>query len=153
MERNTIALVADAMGRPPREGVIPDSMMVLAEFERSIGHTPGIVALLLSTADGRTVANHTLQGSDPRRLAAMSHSFLTMGETMAKELGMSSAGHATVQTGGGNIVLVRIEGTVPLTLAAAGQADTTLAALLFAARECAVRIRSAWLMQTAKQIA
>lgn len=153
MERNTIALVADAMGRPPKEEMIPDSLMVLAEFERSIGNTPGIVALLLSTADGRTVANHTMQGSDPRRLAAMTNSFLTLGETMAKELGMSSAGHATVQTGSGNIVLVRIEGTVPLTLAAAGKADTTLATLLFAARECAVRIRTSWLMRTAKQLA
>lgn len=150
MERNTIALVADAMGRPPREEVIPDSQMVLAEFERAIATTPGIVALLLSTADGRTVANHSLIGSDPRRLAAMTNSFLTLGETMAKELGMSAAGHATVQTGDGNIVLVRIEGSVPLTLAAAGRSDTTLATLLFAARECAVRIRTTWLMRTAK---
>ena len=153
MERNTIALVADAMGRPPKDEVIPDSLMVLAEFERSIGITPGIVALLLSTADGRTVANHSLLGSDPRRLAAMTNSFLTLGETMAKELGMSSAGHATVQTGDGNSVLVRIPGAVPLTLAAAGKADTSLATLLYAARECAVRIRATWQMHASKSVA
>ena len=141
MQRNTMALLANSMSKSRSESLFSDSAAVLREFERAIHLTPSITALLLSTADGRAVADVSNIPVDPRRLAAMTNSFLTLGETMAKELGMAAADHATVRTPDGNMVLIRIDAAQPLTLTSIGRSDATLATLLFATRECAHRIR------------
>ncbi len=135
-----MAMVADSMGKPAQASALPAPIAVLQEFERAVALTPSIIVLLLSTADGRAIAEKSSLSADPRRVAAMTNSFLTLGETMAKELGLAAADHATVRTADGNVVLIRIEGPQPLTLAAVGKSDATLATLLFAARECASRI-------------
>mgnify|MGYP002712407599 CR=1 FL=1 len=62
-------------------------------------------------------------------------------DALAKEVGMSAADHATISTAHGSLVVIRINGTRPYTLAALGDQQATLAVLLFAARECAARIR------------
>lgn len=143
MQPTTMALVADSMSTTGTREALPSEADVLQEFKRTQGDTPGITVFLLSTADGRALSSHCSAAVvDPRRLAAMTNSFLTLGETMAKELGMSSADHATVRTADGNIVLVRIDGPRPLTLATVARPDTSLATLLFATRECASRIRA-----------
>ncbi|HEX7815206.1 roadblock/LC7 domain-containing protein [Dyella sp.] len=143
MQANTMAMVVDSMGKAHGDPSLPDEAAVKLEFDRTLGTTPGITVFLLSTSDGRALASYSAAlAVDPRRLAAMSNSFLTLGETMAKELGMACADHATVRTNDGNVVLVRIEGQRPLTLAAVARPDTTLATLLFATRECANRIRA-----------
>ncbi|WP_329742362.1 roadblock/LC7 domain-containing protein [Dyella sp. A6] len=111
------------------------------EFQDMSNQVPGIALILLSTADGRAVCNWTASNiADPRRLAAMTNSFLTLGETMARELGMRSAEYATVCTPGGNMVLIRINGPTPMTLAAMDDSRAALASLLFAARNCAQRV-------------
>lgn len=112
------------------------------EFERVQGRARGVTMLLLSTADGRAVTEWSHARLDPRRVAAMTNSFLTLGETLAKEIGMTSADHATISTVHGSLVVIRIDGSRPYTLAVMGGADATLAVLLFAARDCAARIRT-----------
>ena len=118
-----------------------DADAIRSEFERVQARAKGVAMLLLSTADGRAVADWTHARLDPRRVAAMTNSFLTLGETLAKEVGMSAADHATISTAHGSLVVIRINGTRPYTLAALGDQQATLAVLLFAARECAARIR------------
>ena len=51
-----------------------------------------------------------------------------------------TADYATIATRQGNMVLIRMEHAMPMTLAALGSFDTNVAVLLFAARECATRI-------------
>ncbi|WP_394004434.1 roadblock/LC7 domain-containing protein [Luteimonas sp. WGS1318] len=118
-----------------------DADAIRSEFERVQSRAKGVSMLLLSTADGRAVADWTHARLDPRRVAAMTNSFLTLGETLAKEVGMSAADHATISTGQGSLVVIRINGAKPYTLAVLGDQQATLAVLLFAARECAARIR------------
>lgn len=141
MEARTREKVISAMGEPGRVDMAGREAM-LEEFQHACARTPGISMLLLSTADGRAVADWSVQGLDPRRLAAMTNSFLTLGETVARELGMDSAEYATICTRQGNMVLIRLDLGRPMTLAAMGGADMNLAVLLFGARECATRIRA-----------
>ncbi len=140
MHTDTAGKVLSAMGN--RNHPIPQlgDEEILQEFRRAKERTPGISMLLLATADGRPLAELNEHGSDPRRLAAMTNSFLTLGETVAKELGLASAEYATIATRHGNMVLIRMAHAQPMTLAALGTFDTNVAVLLFAARECASRI-------------
>ncbi len=98
--------------------------------------------LLVSTGDGRAVAHRSYNTLDPRRLSAMSNSFLTLGETLSRELGLSTADYVTLSTSQGSMVLVRVAAGRPYTLAALGHADTSLAILLYTARDAAARIGS-----------
>lgn len=129
------------MGAAARDDAL-DTALIREEFERVQARARGVSMLLLSTADGRAVAEWTHARLDPRRVAAMTTSFLTLGETLSRELGLSVADHATVSTAQGSLVVIRIHGRRPYTLAAMGGSDATLAVLLFAARECATRIRA-----------
>ncbi len=70
----------------------------------------------------------------------MSNSFLTLGETLSRELGLTTADYVTMSTSQGSMVLVRVAAGRPYTLAALGHADTSLAILLYAARDAAARI-------------
>lgn len=140
MHTATVEKVLSVMGDRSREVPQIDRAVLLQEFQRAKDRTPGISMLLLTTADGRALAELDERGSDPRRLAAMTNSFLTLGETVVKELGLASADYATIATRQGNMVLIRMEHTMPMTLAALGSFDTNVAVLLFAARECATRI-------------
>ncbi|SEK82803.1 hypothetical protein SAMN05428989_0883 [Pseudoxanthomonas sp. GM95] len=142
MEPGTREKVINAMGDAGREDIAAGREVMLDEFRNACERTPGINMLLLSTADGRAVADWSMQGTDPRRLAAMTNSFLTLGETVARELGMSSADYATICTKQGNMVLIRLDLGRPMTLAAVGTPETNLAVLLYGARECATRIRA-----------
>ncbi len=141
MEAGTREKVINAMG-DSRQVDIAGREAMLEEFQHACARTPGISMLLLSTADGRAVADWATQQRDPRRLAAMTNSFLTLGETLARELGMDSADYATICTKHGNMVLIRLDLGRPMTLAAMGGSETNLAVLLFGARECATRIRA-----------
>lgn len=140
MDTTTIDKVLSVMGDGSREVPQIDKGMLLEEFRRAKRRTPGISMLLLTTADGRALAELVDRDSDPRRLAAMTNSFLTLGETVVKELGLASADYATIATRQGNMVLIRMDHAKPMTLAALGSFDTNVAVLLFAARECAARI-------------
>lgn len=119
-----------------------DLAAVRAEFERVQRRASVVSMLLLSTADGRAVADWTHARIDPRRIAAMTNSFLTLGETLAREAGMSAGDHATISTSEGSLVVIRVHGSRPYTLSVLGERQATLAVLLFAARECATRIRA-----------
>lgn len=114
-----------------------------AELESTHRRMPGLAMLLLSTADGRVVAHCSKSQGDARRIAAMANSFLTLGETLAREAGKSAADYATVSTGKGCLVLVRITSNKPYTLSALGTSDASLAVVLYTARECAARLRTA----------
>ena len=140
MQQATLDKVVSITARDPG-AARPDAETIRGEFERVQSRAKGVAMLLLSTADGRAVADWTNARLDPRRVAAMTNSFLTPGETLAKEVGMSAADHATISTGHGSLVVIRINGTRPYTLAVLGDHQATLAVLLFAARECAARIR------------
>lgn len=141
MRQSTMDKVV-SMGAQSRNAVVVDADIIRDEFTRVQSRAPGVTLMLLSTADGRSIADWTHAQLDPRRIAAMTNTFLTLGETLAKELGMNAADHATVSTGQGSMVVIRIHGARPYTLAVSGARDATLAVLLFAARECAARIRT-----------
>lgn len=117
-----------------------DATLIRSEFERVQSRARGVTMLLLTTADGRAVAEWSHARLDPRRVGAMTNSFLTLGETLSREVGMSAADHATISTVHGSLVVIRIDGSRPYTLAVMGGTDASLAVLLFAARDCAARI-------------
>lgn len=117
-----------------------DVAAIEAVFAQSFERERGLTLLLLSTADGRAVAQASKLDADSRRIAAMANSFLTLGETVSRELQLSDADYATICTRGGNVVLIRIAGTRPLTLTAVGRPELNLAVLLFHARDCAQRL-------------
>jgi predicted regulator of Ras-like GTPase activity (Roadblock/LC7/MglB family) len=142
VEPGTREKVISAMGEAGRDDVSVGREAMLEEFQRACERTPGISMLLLTTADGRAVADWSMLDADPRRLAAMTNSFLTLGETVARELGLASADYATICTKQGNMVLIRLDLGRPMTLAAMGTSEMNLAVLLFGARECATRIRA-----------
>ncbi|NYZ63699.1 roadblock/LC7 domain-containing protein [Luteimonas deserti] len=139
MQQATLEKIVSMSERNVQSPVDVDA--IRGEFERVQSRANGISMLLLSTADGRALADWTHARLDPRRVAAMTNSFLTLGETLAREVGMSGADHATVSTAQGSLVVVRVTGTRSCTLAVLGDPNATLAVLLFAARECASRIR------------
>lgn len=114
--------------------------LLMEELTRCKQRLPGLRTVCVSTADGRPLADLDCGDSDARRIAAMANSFLTLGETLAKEVKLSSADYATVCTSRGNIVLFRIDAPKPLTLLAMAGTDTNLALLLVATRDCAARI-------------
>ena len=101
---------------------------------------PGLSLLMLSTADGRAIAEDSSLPIDGRRLAAMANSFLTLGETVSRELALDKAEYATICTPLGNVVLIRILADSPLTLTAVADSALNLAVLLFHARECGARL-------------
>jgi len=118
-----------------------DSPALEAELDTVIDANSGISMLLVSTGDGRAIAHRSQNKLDPRRLSAMSNSFLTLGETLSRELGLTTADYVTMSTSQGSMVLVRVAADRTYTLAALGHADTSLAILLYAARDAAARIK------------
>jgi uncharacterized protein len=105
---------------------------------------PGVQMLLVSSSDGRALASETAHlQADPRRIAAMGNSFLTLGETLAREMGLSQASHVTLSTAHGNMVLVRVAGPGACTLAALADEHMPLAMLLYVARDCAAQVAAA----------
>lgn len=131
--------------RPPGSEPAPASALydvaaIEAAFEHAFARETGLTLLMLSTADGRAVAQSSKLDADSRRIAAMANSFLTLGETVSRELKLSEADYATICTRSGNVVLIRIAGSKPLTLTAVGRVELNLAVLLFHARECAQRM-------------
>jgi len=122
--------------------VTVDSRVLEAELDTVIESNVGISMLLVSTGDGRAIAYRSQNKLDPRRLSAMTNSFLTLGETLSRELGLATADYVTMSTAQGSMVLVRVSADRPYTLAALGHADTSLAILLYAARDAAARIKS-----------
>ncbi|SDY81452.1 Roadblock/LC7 domain-containing protein [Lysobacter sp. yr284] len=142
MQRTTIDMLLGRLdAAPPSEGAIQE--FLAAELQRCWERVPGVRALCVSTADGRALAERVDGGADARRIAAMANSFLTLGETLAREIELSQADYATVCTARGNLVLFRIHAAKPLTLLAMAGPDTLLAALLVGARDCAARIGAA----------
>lgn len=136
-------VVRAALGDTPKPAAGYDLARVDDAFAQQFARESGIRLLMLSTADGRAVAQRSTLDVDGRRLAAMANSFLTLGETVSRELGLSEADYATVCTRMGNVVLIRIRADKPLTLTAVASQDTNMAALLFNARECAGRVEFA----------
>ncbi|MBD9535468.1 roadblock/LC7 domain-containing protein [Stenotrophomonas sp. STM01] len=122
--------------------VTVDSPALEAALDSVMEGSAGISMLLVSTADGRAIAHRSRNKLDPRRLSAMSNSFLTLGETLSRELGLATADYVTMSTAQGSMVLVRVDADRPYTLAALGHSDTSLAILLYAARDAAARIKS-----------
>ncbi|MGE8289020.1 MAG: roadblock/LC7 domain-containing protein [Stenotrophomonas sp.] len=122
--------------------VTVDGPALEAALDSVMEGSAGISMLLVSTADGRAIAHRSRNKLDPRRLSAMSNSFLTLGETLSRELGLATADYVTMSTAQGSMVLVRVDADRPYTLAALGHSDTSLAILLYAARDAAARIKS-----------
>lgn len=135
-------IVRQATGDTPPVRQLYDVSGISGVFRQAREREPGLTLLLLSTADGRAVAEDSVLGVDGRRLAAMANSFLTLGETVSRELALSEADYATVCTRQGNVVLIRVQGEKPMTLTAVAGADINMAALLFHARECASRLQA-----------
>ncbi len=141
VQRTTLDKVVSMAARGHDPAVV-DVAAIRAEFERVRKRAGGVSMLVLSTADGRAVADWTHAQLDARRVSAMTNSFLTLGETLAREVGMSSTDHATISTTQGSLVVIRINAARSYTLAVLGEQQATLAVLLFAARDCATRIRA-----------
>ncbi|WP_127170889.1 roadblock/LC7 domain-containing protein [Xanthomonas euvesicatoria] len=133
-------VVKAAVGEVPRALHFYDLQRIGHEFAQTIECEPGIRLLMLSTADGRAITERSSLDVDSRRLAAMANSFLTLGETLARESSLKEADYATVSTRAGQLVLIRIRADKPLTLTAVGSGDINAAALLFNARDCAGRL-------------
>lgn len=118
-----------------------DNRALETALDKVIEASNGISVLLVSTGDGRAIAHRSHGKVDPRRLSAMSNSFLTLGETLSRELGLATADYVTMSTAQGSMVLVRVAAGRNYTLAALGHADTSLAILLYVARDAAARIK------------
>jgi len=120
---------------------LPDASVLQPHLAAALADHGGLQMLLLSSSDGRALAWETnALAVDARRAAAMSNAFLTLGETLARELGLSSASHVTLSTADGNVVLVRVQGRTPCMLASLADANTPLAMVLYSTRECARRL-------------
>jgi predicted regulator of Ras-like GTPase activity (Roadblock/LC7/MglB family) len=117
-----------------------DTAAIKAVLAQARQREPGLSLLMLSTADGRAIAEDSSLPIDGRRLAAMANSFLTLGETVSRELALDKAEYATICTPLGNVVLIRILADSPLTLTAVADSALNLAVLLFHARECGARL-------------
>ncbi|MEH6421850.1 roadblock/LC7 domain-containing protein [Pseudomonas sp. CGJS7] len=139
MQRTTIDMLLGRLHHTSSDEQ-PARALLNAELDDCKRRLPGLRAICVSTADGRILAERCDDDVDARRVAAMASSFLTLGETLAKEVGLNQASYATACTGLGNLVLFRIAAAKPLTLLAVADQDTVLASLLVAARDCAGRI-------------
>lgn len=143
MQRSAIhQIVRSASGESQPARQLYDIAGIEAVFGQARERERGLTLLMLSTADGRAVAEDSALNVDGRRLAAMANSFLTLGETVSRELALSEADYATICTRQGNVVLIRIQGDKPLTLTAVAGHDLNMAVLLFHARECAARLNT-----------
>ena len=142
MEMATLEKVRAKMSDVGSPSVTVDGPALEAALDSVMEGSAGISMLLVSTADGRAIAHRSRNKLDPRRLSAMSNSFLTLGETLSRELGLATADYVTMSTAQGSMVLVRVDAARPYTLAALGHSDTSLAILLYAARDAAARIKS-----------
>lgn len=141
MQRSSIhQIVRTVGGESPPARQLYDTAAIEQVFQQSRERERGLSLLMLSTADGRAVAEDSTLGVDGRRLAAMANSFLTLGETVSRELALSEADYATICTKLGNVVLIRITADKPLTLTAVASHEVNMAVLLFHARECANRL-------------
>jgi predicted regulator of Ras-like GTPase activity (Roadblock/LC7/MglB family) len=142
MEMATLEKVRAKMSDVGSPSVTVDGPALEAALDSVMEGSAGISMLLVSTADGRAIAHRSRNKLDPRRLSAMSNSFLTLGETLSRELGLATADYVTMSTAQGSMVLVRVDADRPYTLAALGHSDTSLAILLYAARDAAARIKA-----------
>lgn len=142
MELATLGKVREKVGDVGSPSVDVDGQALETVLDNVLESHGSVSMLLVSTGDGRAIAHRSLAAVDPRRLSAMSNSFLTLGETLSRELGLATADHVTISTPQGSMVLVRIAATRPYTLAALGHSNTSLAILLYVARDAASRIKS-----------
>ena len=98
MQKATAEKTLFNLGLTKRPSSAPDPVPLRQELELSAERGADLDLILLSTADGRAIVEWSRNAVDPRRLAAMANSFLTLGETLAKEMGKSAADYATVST-------------------------------------------------------
>lgn len=140
VQRSTIHQLVRPQGEVPAASPMYDVAAIEAAFAHARERESNLSLLMLSTADGRAIAEASRLDADGRRIAAMANSFLTLGETVSRELKLSEADYATICTRMGNVVLIRIAGARPMTLTAVGRPELNLAVLLFHARECAQRL-------------
>lgn len=141
VESATLEKVRARAGDANMPSLTVDNPALEAQLDAVVAANVGISMLLVSTGDGRAIAYRAQNALDPRRLSAMSNSFLTLGETLSRELGLSTADYVTMSTSQGCMVLVRVAADRPYTLAALGYSDTSLAIVLYAARDAAARIK------------
>lgn len=112
VQRSSIhQIVRNASGESQPARQLYDTAAIEQAFQHARERERGLSLLMLSTADGRAVAEDSTLGVDGRRLAAMANSFLTLGETVSRELALSEADYATICTKLGNVVLIRIRPT------------------------------------------
>ncbi len=140
VQRSTIHQLVRPQGETPAASSMYDVAAIEAVFAQARQRQSSLSLLMLSTADGRSIAEASSLDADGRRIAAMANSFLTLGETVSRELKLSEADYATICTRMGNVVLIRIAAARPMTLTAVGRSELNLAVLLFHARECAQRL-------------
>ena len=94
MQRSTIHQLVRPQGEAPAASSMYDVTAIEAVFAQARERESSLSLLMLSTADGRAIAEASSLDADGRRIAAMPTSFLTPAETVPRELTPREADYA-----------------------------------------------------------
>lgn len=99
--------------------------------------TPGVMRVVLTTADGFEITSFHTEKATSAKLAAISSSLQALAEALAREAQLNDVQDVIVQTGNGVMLVKGIGGTKPaLTLAVFAGNTAVLGHLLWAAKTC-----------------
>lgn len=111
-------------------------------LEAFVASVPGIRSAVLASVDGFVMAQAATAGNGDR-LAAMTSSMLGLADAVARELALGALETLMLEAGDGKVLMLAVPtATRPLLLMAACSQRSTAGHVLWAARECARRIRA-----------
>ena len=114
--------------------LVEDARRLLEAFAHS---TPGVILVVLTSADGFEIAVHPRGLPMAQRLAAMSSSLQALSEAMVGEAGLEGIRNLVIESNGGTVIVLGVGKLTPrLSLTVVTRGDETLGRLLWASREC-----------------
>lgn len=107
--------------------------------------TPGVLSVVLLSADGFEVASLQTGKGGAARLAAMGSSLSAIGSAIAREAGIVECNRMIIESDSGTIVIMTIpDARPPLSLAIIAGEGCVLGRLLWAAKNCCIAIARAF---------
>jgi predicted regulator of Ras-like GTPase activity (Roadblock/LC7/MglB family) len=125
---------------------LPDSVIAAAQAqaERLMSELGGVVAVVVSTADGFDVASKAKDPAQVSRMAAMASSMSAIGQVVGQESFLGTHRSITLDAEHGFVVMVEVRrGDVPLIMSVVTTRNALLGQVLYGANEAAQALAAA----------
>ena len=110
------------------------------EFARhqlaTLADTVGVKSAVLFSSDGFEIASHATDATGAARLAAIGSSLAALGSAISAEAGLRDFERTMIESSDGTVLIMRVSGSLSMSLAIIADHTAVLGTLLWAAQRC-----------------